>query len=1504
MSKNNYTWTSEQMIDSASSWSLAGDVALLNRLKNLSEYLIKETVTTSTNVDKLLRDLDVVHFKLDLTRNEFHSLRNTQFIENRVYEDDETLESEDIRIENTESSEEKDNIIKNSILKGLNTINNCFDRVEVAVSDSEDDETGTSYILQPKDIYVDRPLPYLIGSEEWYKKWHVGLVPSESESESDTKPDSYSPSLSDDEEISKDKGSETSSELRFSDNGNNAPVAHSTFNDTQNLTYSSEEGSLSSKLESSNEKFARQLAARLDNISTNNSTIDNGNINNVRSIQQPTIYGNLFSEEPPPLSDDEQFKNNIADKSSQKENLWPKKPDNQLPKNQNISNIYRENTKTKGNLFDESSSSEEDISAVVNKRTTASKTSYLSSQKVTVPLVDDEPPELSSHSVEDTSKKKKPVGGISIFGNQDLNLPKALKKSVLFDELSKENDVTDNKDIKTQKNTQKKLNLFENDNENDEEDDILSKRSQESNKNLSLFGENDKKMADVETTKRKTYKKLSLFDDDDEDDNEDEIFSTISAKKEPQSSESAPIKTELQKTRKNISLFDDSDDSDTLFAGGSEKLPENTEKNVLNASSEPRFFEKIEKENSQEENTNQGGTESNEPLKSRKNINLFDSDDSNSSDDENIFDLKRPVKKNPEKIGESTKKDALECFEEPPQDKVDFNTDIMGEGNDIVRPTMSENDTYSEGKSSNGNGEIARTDEGKTGGNFIHDPPSISLFDSSPPPVNWGDNRSDNSAENSDDADTYSINDAILDRITSGSQSERRSQSLFDNEPPSLDIDVNYSSGIVVKDCEDVTRVEGDDSSFYPYASSSRRFSSDLFREQQGQDSFQITKNITAENSMKIQPILENNAEKHDNSTKIDCFTPSGTLGDFEDDEDSIFFEKSNRDESKGTPGKLKHNLNINVAALLPNASRPKVNFATPRKIDTLENESHENKEDLDVVDNTGVLVSVTKNRAKIPVKRRPSTRRARHEAVRKSMIETENYFTDNSSPVTVDTRDDSVIDNKLKEKSLLDDEKNKDFPTKGSESSNLQEGSDIRHLLQQETTPEYIKPPVFNPDNSSSSDEDFFNKAMTRSKTQSFPDKNEPSAIKIAKQASDSEKTKDFPTKDHIIGRQPNLQEGSDIRQTGDVTIDTHHSLQQEKTPEYIKPPVFNPDNSSSSDEDFFTKAMTRSKTQSFPDKNEPSAVKIAKQASDSEKTKDFPTKDHIIGRQPNLQKGSDIRQAGDVTIDTHRSLQQEKTPEYIKPAVFNPDNSSSSDEDFFTKAMTRSNTQSFPDKNEPSAIKIAKQASDYGKTKYFPTEDDVVGRQPNLQQGSDIRQASDVTIDTRHSLQQDIQPESIKPPVFSETISSSSSSNDEDFFTNVLANKNTTKSLAGKSEPSSVIKTAKQASSLFSDQSGSDYSDSELFGPKTKASTAKNQIDKKAKETTKKNSIFDDSDDNDSSDGSLFGGTKSSRETAKFDEKKAAKLNPRAKIGKPSNIRKLENKEVTDFDPLSDLH
>jgi len=91
--------------------------------------------------------------------------------------------------------------------------------------------------------------------------------------------------------------------------------------------------------------------------------------------------------------------------------------------------------------------------------------------------------------------------------------------------------------------------------------------------------------------------------------------------------------------------------------------------------------------------------------------------------------------------------------------------------------------------------------------------------------------------------------------------------------------------------------VETDDSSsFYPYASSTRRLSSDIFADEQSQDSFFVTKNRT--DSIAPAPILEQITENSEGESKIEYLTTSGLEEDFEGS--SSVFEREIVEKSDG----------------------------------------------------------------------------------------------------------------------------------------------------------------------------------------------------------------------------------------------------------------------------------------------------------------------------------------------------------------------------------------------------------------------------------------------------------------------------------------------------------------------------------------------------------------------------------------------------------------------------
>ncbi|KAJ8418246.1 hypothetical protein AAFF_G00139550 [Aldrovandia affinis] len=145
-------WSLEEMHKTSANWSLAADSGLF------------------------------------LVFNDFLMLSNTQFIENRVY--DEEVEEPVSKPEVTERQPEQEKTreqkeaelipkVQEAVNYGLRVLESAFEQLDIKAgnSDSEDEEVidRVEPILEPKDLYVDRPLPYLIGSQHFMEQDDVGL---------------------------------------------------------------------------------------------------------------------------------------------------------------------------------------------------------------------------------------------------------------------------------------------------------------------------------------------------------------------------------------------------------------------------------------------------------------------------------------------------------------------------------------------------------------------------------------------------------------------------------------------------------------------------------------------------------------------------------------------------------------------------------------------------------------------------------------------------------------------------------------------------------------------------------------------------------------------------------------------------------------------------------------------------------------------------------------------------------------------------------------------------------------------------------------------------------------------------------------------------------------------------------------------------------------------------------------------------------------------------------
>ncbi|XP_050661254.1 WASH complex subunit 2A isoform X2 [Macaca thibetana thibetana] len=179
-------WSVEEIRRSSQSWSLAADAGLLQFLQEFSQQTISRTHEIKKQVDGLIRETKATDCRLHNVFNDFLMLSNTQFIENRVYDEEVEepvlkAEAEKTEQEKTREQKEVDLIpkVQEAVNYGLQVLDSAFEQLDIKAgnSDSEEDDANgrVELILEPKDLYIDRPLPYLIGSKPFMEQEDVGL---------------------------------------------------------------------------------------------------------------------------------------------------------------------------------------------------------------------------------------------------------------------------------------------------------------------------------------------------------------------------------------------------------------------------------------------------------------------------------------------------------------------------------------------------------------------------------------------------------------------------------------------------------------------------------------------------------------------------------------------------------------------------------------------------------------------------------------------------------------------------------------------------------------------------------------------------------------------------------------------------------------------------------------------------------------------------------------------------------------------------------------------------------------------------------------------------------------------------------------------------------------------------------------------------------------------------------------------------------------------------------
>ncbi|KAM4703784.1 WASH complex subunit 2C-like [Rhinophrynus dorsalis] len=318
-------WSLDEIRRSSQNWSLGADAGLLNFLREFSQQTISRTHEIEKQLDGLIREAKSTDCRLHNVFNDFLMLSNTQFIENRVY--DEEVEEHVVKSdagdkteqEKTREQKEAELIpkIQEAVNYGLQVLESAFEQLDIKAgnSDSEEDEVNerVELILEPKDLYIDRPLPCLIGSQLFMQQEDVGLGDLSSEEGS---VDNDRGSIIDSDEEKDDEESENES----GDNSEEEKKLPSELSDEDEDNGSDLFGESDKEEEEENDKstktrtksFADELAARIQGDVPKKQEADQSSISSleVKTKKEQKVKKRLSDEDddifkPPKLTDED-----------------------------------------------------------------------------------------------------------------------------------------------------------------------------------------------------------------------------------------------------------------------------------------------------------------------------------------------------------------------------------------------------------------------------------------------------------------------------------------------------------------------------------------------------------------------------------------------------------------------------------------------------------------------------------------------------------------------------------------------------------------------------------------------------------------------------------------------------------------------------------------------------------------------------------------------------------------------------------------------------------------------------------------------------------------------------------------------------------------------------------------------------------------------------------------------------------------------------------------------
>ncbi|XP_066906934.1 WASH complex subunit 2A isoform X2 [Halyomorpha halys] len=162
-------------------WSLQHDVDLLNNLETFSQGLIKKTCFLLDSMEEFHREINMTGVEVKTVSNCFEGVSDSQFVENRVYDEEDVMICEDDKPVNDSTTLNLNKRLEESLKQCAKTLESKFEELNITMSDSEEDIdvfNKGEVILVPKNRYKSRPLPHLFGGQDFFSDDSLGLLPS------------------------------------------------------------------------------------------------------------------------------------------------------------------------------------------------------------------------------------------------------------------------------------------------------------------------------------------------------------------------------------------------------------------------------------------------------------------------------------------------------------------------------------------------------------------------------------------------------------------------------------------------------------------------------------------------------------------------------------------------------------------------------------------------------------------------------------------------------------------------------------------------------------------------------------------------------------------------------------------------------------------------------------------------------------------------------------------------------------------------------------------------------------------------------------------------------------------------------------------------------------------------------------------------------------------------------------------------------------------------------